>query len=58
MTDTPIITTLEEPRIDQYREMRVKWSDHLGNSSHSLDIETYLTAEELMQLVDKLRGDA
>lgn len=53
-----IITTLEEPRIDQYREMRVKWSEHLGNSSRSLDIETYLTAEELMQLVDKLRGDS
>lgn len=55
MTDMPI-TTLEEPRIDQYRETHIEWSERIGGSSREIKLETYLTAEELMHLVDKLSG--
>lgn len=50
------ITVLEEPKFDQYRETRITWEERLGESSRNLDIETYLTGEELLQLVRELLG--
>lgn len=54
MIDT--ITVLEEPKFDQYRETRITWEERLGESSRNLDIETYMTGEELLQLVRELLG--
>lgn len=50
------ITVLEEPKFDKWRETRITWEERLGESSRNLDIETYLTGEELVQLVRELLG--
>ena len=50
------ITVFEEPTIDKWRETRITWEERLGESSRNLDIETYLTGEELLQLVRELLG--
>ena len=50
------ITVCEEPTIDKWRETRITWEERLGESSRTLDIETYTTAEELLQLVRELLG--
>ena len=46
----------EKPSIDQYRETRITWEERLGESGRTLEIETYTTAEELLQLVRELLG--
>ena len=50
------ITVCEEPKFDKWRETRVTWEERLGEPSRNLDIETYLTGEELLQLVRELLG--
>lgn len=50
------ITVLEEPKFDKWRETRITWEERLGESSRTLDVETYTTAEELVQLVRELTG--
>ena len=50
------ITVCEEPTIDQYRETRITWEERMGESSRTIDIDTYTTAEELLQLVRDLLG--
>ena len=50
------ITVLDEPKIDRWRETRITWEERLGESSRTLDIETYTTDEELLQLVRELMG--
>ena len=54
-----IITTLEEPKIDKWRETRIDYTEGMGDARKSLNIETYLTFDELIPLVrEMLRGDA
>lgn len=53
-----IITTLEEPKIDKWRETHIDYTESLGEANKSLSIETYLTHDELIALVRELRGDA
>jgi hypothetical protein len=53
-----IITTIEEPKLDKWRETHVDYTESLGESYKSLSIETYLTFDEMIALVRELRGDA
>lgn len=54
-----IITTLEEPKFDKWRETHIDYTESLGEAYKSLSIETYLTNDELVELVVKLlRGGA
>lgn len=50
------ITVLEEPKFDKWLETRITWEERMGESSRTIDIETYTTAEELLQLVRELLG--
>lgn len=56
-TDVPIIVTGHdnEPTIDQYRETHIDYTESFGEAYKSLSIETYLTADELRELVAMLR---
>lgn len=49
-----LITTLEEVKFDKWRETRIDYTESLGNARKSLSIETYLTFDELAELVWKL----
>lgn len=51
-----IITTLEEPKFDTWRETRIDYEESLGEAYKSLNIETYLTLDELMTLVRDMLG--
>ena len=53
-----IITTLEEPKFDKWRETHIDYTESLGEAYKSLSIETYLMFDELTALVRVLRGDA
>jgi len=53
-----IITTLEEPKIDKWRETHIDYTESLGEAHKSLSVETFLTFDELTALVRELRGDA
>jgi hypothetical protein len=53
-----IITTIEEPKLDKWRETHVDYAEGMGNARKSLSIETYLTFDEMIALVRELRGDA
>lgn len=53
-----IITTIEEPKLDKWRETHVDYTESLGESYKSLSIETHLTFDEMIALVRELRGDA
>ena len=53
-----LITTLEEPKFDKYRETHIDYTESFGASYTSLSIETNLTYDELIALVRELRGDA
>ena len=53
----PLIT-LEEPKFDKWRETHIDYTESLGEAWKSLNIETYLTHDELIELVRELRGDA
>lgn len=55
-----INTQLSEPcvlpdaKVEQYSETRITWKEGYGEASRTLDIETYMTAEELLRLVERL----
>lgn len=53
-----VITTLEELKIDNLREMRIDYTESLGEAYKSLSIVTSLTFDELAAIVRELRGDA
>ena len=53
-----IITTIEEPKLDKWRETHADYTERLGESYKSLSIETYLTFDEMIALARELRGDA
>ena len=55
LADTPI-TTLEEPTIDTWRETHIEYVEHLGNADKSINIETFLTFDELLKLCRCLIG--
>ena len=52
------ITTLEELKIDKWRETHIDYTESLGEAYKSLSIEAYLTNDELIALVRELMGDA
>ena len=52
-----LITTLEEPKFDKWRETHIDYTESLGEALKSLSIETYLTFDELVELVRALRGE-
>lgn len=45
---------LPDAKVEQYSETRITWEERLGESSRTLEIETYMTVEELLQLVGRL----
>lgn len=45
---------LPDAKVEQYRETSITWEERLGGSSHTLEIETHTTADELLQLVERL----
>lgn len=46
----------DSPEIAQYSETRIEWEERLGDSSRTVNIEAYMTADELLQLVRELMG--
>ena len=46
-----IITTLEEQKIDKWRETHIDYTESLSEAHKSLSIVTYLTFDELLALV-------
>lgn len=52
------ITTLGEPKFGKWRETHFDFTESLGESYRALSFETYLTFDELMQLVHELIGGA
>ena len=54
------VTNLEAPdmKFDKYRETHLEYSESLGEASKSIDIETYLTNGELIELCRELFGGA
>lgn len=52
-----LITTLEEPKLDKWRETHIGYTESLGEALKSLSIETYLTFDELVELVRALSGE-
>lgn len=53
-----IITTLEESKLDVWRDTHIDYTESLGAADKSLNIETYLTFDELIALVRELSGGA
>lgn len=51
-----IITTLEEPKFDKWRETHIYYMESQGEAHRSLSIETELTHDELIALVRELRS--
>ena len=51
-----MITKLEEPIIDKWRETHIDYSERLGEASKSISIETFLTFDELLKLCRCLVG--
>jgi len=49
-----LITTLEEPKFDKWRETHIDYTESLGEAYKSISIETYLTFDELTEFVGKL----
>ena len=47
-----IITTLEEPKFDKWRETHIDYTE--SRTVKAVSIETYLTFDELTELVGKL----
>lgn len=52
-----IITTLEEPKFDKWRETRFEYTESFGESYKSISVETYLTNDELVAIVRELRSE-
>ena len=52
-----IITTLEEPKLDKWRETHIDYTESLGEAYKSFSIETYMTFEELIEIVGKMTGE-
>lgn len=48
------ITMLEERKFDKRRETHIDYTESLGDAYKSLSIETYLTFDELAELVGRL----
>ena len=54
-----LITTLEEPKFDKWRETHIDYTESFGETYKSFSVETHLMFDELMTLVHALlRGDA
>ena len=51
-----MITRLEEPIIDKWRETHIDYSERIGEASKSFNIETFLTFDELLTLCRSLLG--
>ena len=45
---------LPDAKVEQYSETRITWKEGCGESSRTLEIETYTTADELLRLVERL----
>ena len=52
-----IITTLEEPKFDKWRETRIEYTESFGESYKSIRVETWLTHDELVAIVRELSGE-
>lgn len=51
-----MITKLEEPIIDKWRETHIDYFERLGEASKSISIETFLTFDELLKICCCLVG--
>lgn len=51
-----MITKLEKPIIDKWRETRIEYVEHLGNADKSINIETFLTFDELLTFCRSVLG--
>ena len=45
---------LPDAKVEHYSETRITWEERLGGSSRTLEIETHMTADELLKLVERL----
>lgn len=45
---------LPDAKVEQYSETRITWEERMGGSSRTLEIETHMTADELLRLVERL----
>ena len=52
---TELITTLEEPKFDKWRETHIDYSE--SRTVKAVSIETWLTHDELVAIVRELRGE-
>ena len=54
-----MLTNLDAPKMefDKYREVRIEWSEYKGDDSRTLNVETYLTADELFKFVREVLRD-
>lgn len=50
------ITSLGEPKFGKYRETHIDYTESLGDAHKSFSIETFMTFDELVELVRELRG--
>ncbi len=58
--DKETLTSLEAPEmeLDKYREVHFEYSEDFNNAHKSINIETYLTYGELIELCRELFGGA
>lgn len=49
--DSLNITTGGKPKVDSYRETRIEYTEMLGDSYKSCEIDTYMTFKELRKLL-------
>ena len=54
---TELITTLEEPKFDKWRETHIDYTESFGESYKSISVETWLTHDELVAIVRELSGE-
>lgn len=47
----------DSPKAEQYySETRLEWEERLGDSSRTVNVEAYMTADVLLRLVRELMG--
>lgn len=52
-----VVTDMDEaPKIDQYRDTRIKYAESIGDASKTLDVDTFVTYGELRELCKILMG--
>lgn len=53
-TQSSELCVLPDDKVEQLRGTRIEWEERLGDSCRSLEVEAYMTADELLRLVERL----